>query len=350
LLIVTLALLFVFRVFNFAQSFLTKTKKQFKMDYRKPVAERDYNFSDGLLEQLADRTRINITRDLAVLAARGVTTTTISNLETLTETFKDSPDDTDARGSVTVSVEDKDLARDTVLIQARTLRTAAQNKFGLGTGKYNRFGFEGIDKVRDADLTQDLKRTYRVGLNLQSFLASEGIDATFLSNYLLAIKAYDDSFDNVGAAVDERNRITEERCTAGNTLYKEIVRLCNIGKDYFSPISEANYNDYVIDNFVGNSAVNVLAVYEDFISASSLVNLGTLPVAGKIFRFIVIAGGPLEIGLSIDGTTFNGNTVTLASAGTETILITDLNSTGTIILVRNQNGTVQGNYKIEVLG
>ena len=86
------------------------------MDYRKPVAERDYNFSDGLLEQLADRTRINITRDLAVLAARGVTTTTISNLETLTETFKDSPDDTDARGSVTVSVEDKDLARDTVLI------------------------------------------------------------------------------------------------------------------------------------------------------------------------------------------------------------------------------------------
>jgi hypothetical protein len=73
-------------------------------------------------------------------------------------------------------------------------------------------------------------------------------------------------------------------------------------------------------------------------------------VAGKIFRFIVIAGGPLEIGLSIDGTNFNGNTVTLASAGIETILITDLNSTGTIILVRNQNGTVQGNYKIEVLG
>jgi hypothetical protein len=95
-------------------------------------------------------------------------------------------------------------------------------------------------------------------------------------------------------------------------------------------------------------ASNIIKTYKGTIAANGIINLDALPTSAVRIKLTIIKGGPLEIGLSIDGTTFNGNTVTLAVKGSETILIADLNSTGTLILLRNQNALVEGSYKIEV--
>jgi hypothetical protein len=94
----------------------------------------------------------------------------------------------------------------------------------------------------------------------------------------------------------------------------------------------------------------VLSSIEGTIAAGAFANLGLLPTGAKRIKITLINGGPLEIGLSTDGTTYNGNTATIGGIGNEIIEIEDLNSIGTIILLRNQSASVLGSYKVEALG
>ena len=227
------------------------TKKYSTMESNKQAVVRDYDFSDGTLEQLADYLKQNLTRDLAKLAARGITAATITYLESLRDTFSEQPSDTEALGVITTAVEVKNAARDAALVDARRLRTAAQNVFDVNSGKYHRFGFSDMDKLSDNDLPRALRTMYRVGSKLQGELAGEGIDTTFLEDFKAHIKTIDDELENVRQAEEERDVATEGRIASGNSLYKEVARLCNIGKDVFVTISQALYNDYVIMNFTG---------------------------------------------------------------------------------------------------
>jgi hypothetical protein len=219
-----------------------------------PVALRQYRFSDGILTQLADHTAQNLTRDLAQLAERGISEATVTHLLNLRNTFADLPTGPEAQGLITEAVETKNTARDAALVLMRRLRTAAQNVWGQGMGSYNRFRFEGIDRLSDDVLPRALGTTLRVGTALQAALAAEGIDAAFLASYQLSITNYNNAIEGVDIATEERDRMTEERLTAGNALYKEIVRLCNIGKDVFATISQATYQTYVIEKFAGTGS------------------------------------------------------------------------------------------------
>jgi len=226
------------------------------MATEKLIATRDYKFSDGTLEQLADLVKANIIRDMAALAVRGVTAATATALQALIDTFKDAPTDEEAQGVVSQAVEIKNAARDGALLKARSLRSAAANVYGEDAAKYKRFHFEDMDKLRDNDLPRAMRKMARVGSVLQAELAGEGIDAAFITAFETAIETLDTELDNVDIAEQERDRMTEDRIEKGNTLYKEIVRLTNIGKDVFASVSEATYNDYVIENFTGSGSGN----------------------------------------------------------------------------------------------
>jgi hypothetical protein len=232
---------------------------------------RHYNFSDGTLEQFADFVKANITRDLTPLASRGITAATATNLQGLRDDFAELPTYTEALGIITTAVEEKNEARETALIDARRLRTAAQNVFGEVSGKYNRFGFTGMDKIEDNDLPRAMRRMQRTGVNLQSAIAAEGIDASFLSRFTDNIKAFDDKLEDVRIAEEARDIAAEDRIKAGNILFKEIVRLCNIGKDVFAPTSEAKYNDYVMVHFTGTDEGDI----DDYEIETTIVPAGS---------------------------------------------------------------------------
>lgn len=321
------------------------------MATQKSKSERQYDFSDGVLEQLGDKTHANIIRDLTTLAARGVTATTAANLLTLVNDFKGTTTDEEARAAINDAVLTKDDERNNLNSLVSRLRTAVANKFTESSPRYTRYKFKNVKDERENDLVRLLKSMQRIALAQQTALASEGIDATFLADFLAAIIVFDDALDAVDKAKEDRDNLTEQRIDTANVLYKEVARLCNIGKDVFAPISESRYNDYVIERFVSSkNGVIVLATFEDILAALAIINLGLLPTGSLKLRINVLAGGPLEIGLSVDGLTFSGNTVTLAGVGVETITIEDLASLGSLILVKNQSATVQGQYKIEVLG
>lgn len=314
-----------------------------------PVAIRDFKFSDATLEQLADLTALNVTRDIAEFTPRGVTAATVTALEALRDAFSDTPTDIEARGLVTDASEAKETARSAALIEARRLRTAAQNVFGENTGKYNRFGFEGMDTLNDNEVPRALRRMHRVGTALQAQLAAEGIDAAFLTAFAASIETLDDALDAVDVAEEERDTLTEDRILAGNALYKEIVRLCNIGKDIYAPLSEALYNDYVIERFVG-AGESLIGFAQNTVAPSGTSNAGALPEGTQKVRMRGLQNGPLEFGLSNDGTTFVGNTTTLGAPNTITYTLEEFGVSAPLIIVKNQNTTQSGEYRIEFLG
>ncbi|MES2620462.1 MAG: hypothetical protein V4615_06385 [Bacteroidota bacterium] len=67
------------------------------MTYMMPIVTRDYKFSDGTLEQLADLIAANLTRDLADLAPRGITAATVTALQQMRTNFSNVPTDDEAR-------------------------------------------------------------------------------------------------------------------------------------------------------------------------------------------------------------------------------------------------------------
>lgn len=115
----------------------------------------------------------------------------------------------------------------------------------------------------------------------------------------------------------------------------------------FEPVQIMRFFDMSLLRETGEE---VLEASEGTIAPDAVVNILTLPDGAQRVRLTVIAGGPLELGLSADGATFNGNTTTLGSAGSVTYTIEEFASTGNIVLLRNQNTTVEGQYKIEILG
>lgn len=97
------------------------------------------------------------------------------------------------------------------------------------------------------------------------------------------------------------------------------------------------------------SSNNIIKTYKGTLLPLAFKNLGELPTGTLKLRITLISGGPLEVGLSVDGNTFNGNTITLGGIGNETVIIADLNSTGILILLRNQSTTLSAKFKVEAL-
>ncbi len=221
---------------------------------KKKESIRDYRFSDGILKQKADDIASSVTRDITQFNTRGVTADTVTAFETLAQEFDDLPTDEEAQGDVSDATEIKDAAAEALKVKIRTIRTMAQNKWGDGAAKYRSFGFEGMDDMNDSDLHRLGKRVGRRATANLAALESEGLTEDMITALGTANTTFDDAIDAMEDKVKDRDLSTQSRVDKGNACYKELVRLCNIGKDLWAARDEAKYNDYVIYNTPGGTA------------------------------------------------------------------------------------------------
>ncbi len=207
---------------------------------------REYNFTDGVLSQLVDRTINNGTRDTAELDPQGVTAARLTALGDLNVLFLDMPDDEEMEGLVSEKTEDKDEAFEACETTTRNIRRMAENIFGVKSATYKRFGFDGINDLKEVNRIKAWYRIHRRATAKAAELLSEGLTVTVLSDFATACATANTAFDDVEDAVEERDNATEDRIKAGNVIYAEVVKICNTGKDYWFDKSESKYNDYVI--------------------------------------------------------------------------------------------------------
>lgn len=169
-----------------------------------------------------------------------------------------------------------------------------------------------------------------------------------LSFYNLLITARDTQQQKEGLKGQLSASRESQRVLLANELYKVLGGM--MVKFYDNRAQISHYFDLALLRTKSEDEETVLDTKQGIVAAGSTVNIGTPPAGTTKVSMKVLAGGPLEFGMSIDGLNFNGNTITLSAPGETMELLTYFASTGTLFIVRNQNGTVQGEYKVEFIG
>ena len=224
---------------------------------QKKNSVREYKFSDGMLVQKADSVAQNVLRDILLFAIRGVTNAVVTAFKAMIKEFDDIPTDEELLGDLSVATEKKDQAAELLKNAIRTIRTMADNKWGTHSAYYRSFAFEGLDALPDDQLHRMAKRVIRVANKQLDNLAPEGLTAAFITSIETLDTSFDNDMDLQIDAVNERDIKTQERIDKGNIVYKEMVRLCNTGKDLFAATDEAKHNDYIIyDTPTGNAPLD----------------------------------------------------------------------------------------------
>lgn len=215
------------------------------------VSIRDYRFSDGKLKQEGDKVSTSVTRDIIEFNARGVTDTTVTDFITMIEDFDNLPTDVELQGDVMVATEKKDNGREVLSVAIKTIRTMAENTWGAKAPKLRIYGVEGMDDMTDNDLHRCGKRVIRVATAQLADLAAEGLTIGIITDLSTKNLDFDERIDFQQDRIQVRDIATQTRIDSGNVVYKEMMRLCNIGKDIWASVNEAKYNDYVIYNTPG---------------------------------------------------------------------------------------------------
>lgn len=309
---------------------------------------RIYRSSDADLKQTTDSVILSARRDITEFNNRGVTTANLDDLEAESNSFADIPTDKELVGDLIAATEARDDVREKLTTKIGEVRNMAEVKWTIKNVKYRTYDFKDMTDLSVNDFFRMAKRVLRVATKQQTDLASEGLTATKLSDIGADITDLDDKIDDQIDAEKVRDMATHDRVLAGNALYTKLDRLASIGKAIWISVNESKYNDYVLDNYTTGGRI-VLATLEGNVSVASTKSLGLLPTGAKILRFKLISGNNAEIGLTNNGVDFDGNTTTLGAAGTESIAIVDLASSGNEVLVRNQSTTVVAVYKLEIL-
>lgn len=222
----------------------------------------------------------------------------------------------------------------------------------LGNRKILTFSRSDLERQRDTDLYVTGVRVKDLTTGISTLLVPYGITATDYTNFETRLTAYYDSLQlprskqgESSAALKQMERLIAETDTL---LDKELDVLMR----YFKVNNATIYDEYLVARAIDDtgSQLSVLTSIEGNISAAAFLNLGLLPGNANIIRLINSSNAVLEIGLSNDGTAFNGNTSTLSGNGTIEVSIEELNSTGSTVLLRNQSTSITGSYKVQVLG
>ncbi len=211
-------------------------------------AQRDYNFNDSHLIQLADGTMILITRDEEFFILRGHTPAKSANLKLLRDEFAATKPDNYYLAIVAVKTEAKDIARTALTTALRTIFVAAENVFGAGSPMYDTFGSAALTKYTDEEIIRHSRLVVDTARENLTALADEGITEDMLVQTETLIVNLDKALDAQFTAQRERDIATAGRILKGNALYHVIVKVCNTGKDIWYETDESKYNDYVIYN------------------------------------------------------------------------------------------------------
>ncbi|MHA1342220.1 MAG: hypothetical protein ACTSO2_19790 [Promethearchaeota archaeon] len=209
-------------------------------------AQRDFNLSDAELAQFVGDLCNFITRDISEFGGYSILAADVTALVALGNAFEVFPKDDVYRADISIAVEDKDAARDELLLAVRNVSNRAMNKWGENSARYRKFGVINLNRSSDKELVYTSRSVHTVGTEYLAELASEGLTQLMLDDLAAKSETFETALHTVKTKTAVRDEKTEERITKGNELYAFVVKYCNIGKQIWEAVSEAKYNDYVI--------------------------------------------------------------------------------------------------------
>ena len=213
---------------------------------KKQATNREYNFPDAdLYVQCLERIKY-AKRDLKEFQNYGFDTDRLKKFIAQCEKFRALPDDDELVGDQMLVTEKKYAAAEKLKSAIRSIMTRVSMKYSNRTGRYRKFGTAKLGDMTDAQLIFCGRRVARVARQQIDFLADVGISENNIQRVLDACVAFERALNIQQDKIADRDIAVERRTDVGNKMYKELVLLCNVGKDIWAETDKAKYENYTI--------------------------------------------------------------------------------------------------------
>lgn len=228
-------------------------------------ARRDYSMLDAELCMFTSSLCDSLTRDLADLAAFGMTAPKIASLKALGDAFEIFPPDDVYLGLVMIETDAKNVIMEQVKESIRNLSMRVELKWGLGSGQYKTLGVVGLNKFSEDVLLATARNVHTRMTAYLADLAAFGLTQQMLDDFEDLNESFEVARNSQLEKMQERDIKTRERIEKGNEIYPFVVQYCDIGKRVYAATDPAKYNDYIIYPTVHSGLSkpqNVSAVYD----------------------------------------------------------------------------------------
>lgn len=213
---------------------------------KKQAVNRMHNFPDAdLYLQSMDRIRFAI-RDIKEFEKYGYDKQRLKTFQNNCEKFKGLPDDDELVGDQMIVTDKKYNSTEKLKSSIRSLMTRVNMKFSNRTGRYRKFGTAKMGDMTDAQLLFCGRRVARVARQQIDFLSDVGVNENVINKVVDATTSFENALNIQQDRVADRDIAVERRVDIGNLIYKEMVTLCDIGKDIWAETDLAKYENYAI--------------------------------------------------------------------------------------------------------
>lgn len=213
---------------------------------KKQATNRMYNYPDSELYVQCMEHISYAKRDLADFETYSYDAERLKKFEAACNKFAELPDDDELLGVQMQMTEKKAEAMDQLKIAIRSVMTRVAMKYHNKSGRYRRFGTQKMGDMSDAQLLFCGRRVIRVGTQMLPFLGDVGLTEETLKKVNDAVLNFENSIHIQKDKVSDRDIMVEKRTDLGNSLYEELIVLCNIGKDIWIDKDNVKYEQYVI--------------------------------------------------------------------------------------------------------
>ncbi len=213
---------------------------------KKQSINREYNFPDAdLYAQCKERIQY-IKRDQKEFESYAYADSKIKHFEQLCKRFSDLPDDDELIGNQMEATSKKNDAKEKLKTAIRSVMTRVASKYNTRSGHYRKFGTIKMNDMSDPKLLLCGRRVVRVSNKLLDFLAETGLRQPHIDAVQKAAAAFENTIHIQQDKVSDRDISVEKRIELGNELYRELVLVCNIGKDIWAENNKTKYENYTI--------------------------------------------------------------------------------------------------------
>lgn len=213
---------------------------------KKQATTRDYNFSDADLYMLCSEKIVLAERDLRELEQYNFDKVRLSAFRRTCVMFREIASDDELLGEQMLYTERKNVAREKLKTAIRSLMLRVSQQFDEKGGRYRKFGTFKMADMSDPQLLLCGRRVVRVAAQQLDNLAETGLRQKHLDEVAESTGAFENSIHIQQDKIADRDIAVERRIELGNWLYKELVTLCDMGKDIWAESNHVKYEAYVL--------------------------------------------------------------------------------------------------------
>jgi hypothetical protein len=216
---------------------------------------RSYGFSDADLIQAATQQLRLMARDTVEFSEYGFNATKRNDFETALSAFSNFPTDVVLEGAKMIKTEAKNNARVALETSVRDIQFMAKLAFNNKPAYLKAFGDTALTKQSDNDLLLTGRNVQKSIIKYNQELSDSGLSADKNTAFEDALQAFQEAFNDMEDAIQERDISTHDRIEAANKLYNLYSIYAQLGQHIWSGKNEAKYNDYIIYGTQSSNAV-----------------------------------------------------------------------------------------------